>query len=423
MKKCTHLKDYFMKKMSSSSPQGHTGSARELESLEMKLIYVSPEGTSGYARVAEDFMLGLHELGLEFSWQPYHWAGGETVPFRGETENVALKPFFYKPLESPELVVLHIMPSYLESWLERFPSTPIVVHTVWETDRLRGEWVEVINRTLGVVVPCEWNRQVFAQSGVTVPIEVVPYMIPKDVKPLERGNSCRRFYTINDWTYRKAMPELVEAFLRAFADGGATLTIKTNTKDRTAAKPWYDFFPLGWLATIHTSTSHALKELKRATSSEAEINLIAGDLTREQILEIHREHDCYVSLTRSEGWGMGAFEAAAIGNPVVMTGFGGQSEFLKPELCTLVDHSMKPCLDDGWYTARESWAEPDVEDAVVKLREVFAQPDQAHAKARLLREKCWAEYEQGKVAAEYRQTLQRLLRDRLRAGLEPGSPG
>lgn len=241
-----------------------------------------------------------------------------------------------------------------------------------------------------------------------MPIQVVPYMIPKDVQSLERGNSCSRFYTINDWTYRKAMPELVEAFLRAFPDGGASLTIKTNTRDRTAEKPWYDFFPLGWLATKKTSTSATLKELKKASPSRAEIRLVAGDLTRDEILDIHREHDCYVSLTRSEGWGMGAFEAAAIGNPVVMTGFGGQSEFLEPDLCSVVDHSLKACLDDGWYRADESWAEPDVEDAVRKMREVFARPEQAHAKARRLREKCWAEYEPGKVAANYHQALLQL---------------
>ncbi|MCA9775876.1 MAG: glycosyltransferase [Candidatus Eremiobacteraeota bacterium] len=377
----------------------------------MKLIYVSPEGSSGYARVAEDFMLGLHDEGVELSWQPYHWAEGGTVPFRGETSCESLRPFFYKELSQPDLVILHIMPAYLESWLERFPSTPTVVHTVWETDRLRAEWVEVINRTLGVVVPCEWNREVFATSGVSVPIEVVPYMIPKDVTPMERSDQCRRFYTINDWTYRKAMPELVMAFLRAFPDGGATLTIKTNTRDRTAPKPWYDFFPFKALATQQTSTAAAVRRVKaESASSKAEVKLLAGELTRNEILEIHRENDCYVSLTRSEGWGMGAFEAAAIGNPVVMTGFGGQSEFLKPDLCSIVNHTLKPCLDDGWYTARESWAEPDVVDAVRKLKKVHAHPEEAHARARLLREKCWTDYEPGRVAGIYRECLQRLSR-------------
>ena len=89
----------------------------------------------------------------------------------------------------------------------------------------------------------------------------------------------------------------------------------------------------------------------------------------------------------------------------------------------MVGHSLQACLDDGWYTADESWAEPDLEDAVVKLKEVFDKPEQARAKAQRLRDRCWAKYEQGKIASEYRRTLQRLLRERLRAGLEPGSPG
>ena len=34
------------------------------------------------------------------------------------------------------------------------------------------------------------------------------------------------------------------------------------------------------------------------------------------------------SCARGEGWGLGGFDAAAHGNPVVTTGFGGQLDYL-----------------------------------------------------------------------------------------------
>ena len=37
---------------------------------------------------------------------------------------------------------------------------------------------------------------------------------------------------------------------------------------------------------------------------------------------IHAIGDCYVSLTHGEGWGMGAFDAATLGKPVLITGWG-----------------------------------------------------------------------------------------------------
>jgi hypothetical protein len=78
---------------------------------------------------------------------------------------------------------------------------------------------------------------------------------------------------------------------------------------------------------------------------------------------------------------LGAFDAAAHCNPVVMTGFGGQLDFLSPSPY-LVNFELVPVLDpQGFpsYSPDQRWAEPDIDHAAALLREVAHNPSQAAA--------------------------------------------
>jgi glycosyltransferase involved in cell wall biosynthesis len=102
------------------------------------------------------------------------------------------------------------------------------------------------------------------------------------------------------------------------------------------------------------------------------------------ILALHKIGDCFVSLARTEGWGLGAFEAARLGNPVVMTGYGGQLDFLDPEFTYLVDYKMVAVNEPEWaenYKSSSCWAEPDLEHAVHLMREVFNKSVEARKRA------------------------------------------
>ena len=61
-----------------------------------------------------------------------------------------------------------------------------------------------------------------------------------------------------------------------------------------------------------------------------------------EMLALHERGDCFVSLARTEGWGLGTFDAARLGKPVVTTDYGGQLDFLDPALAWLAPHSMVP---------------------------------------------------------------------------------
>ena len=50
--------------------------------------------------------------------------------------------------------------------------------------------------------------------------------------------------------------------------------------------------------------------------------------------------DCYVSLHRAEGFGLGPAEAMWLGKPVIATGYSGNLDFMTPTNSLLVDYRL-----------------------------------------------------------------------------------
>ncbi len=129
------------------------------------------------------------------------------------------------------------------------------------------------------------------------------------------------------------------------------------------------------------TTAWSLAELLRGHPDPPEIRLITRRLSDGEIGRLHDDGDCFVSLCRSEGWGLGAFDAAAHGTPVVTTAFGGHLDYLagSPHL---VDFDLVAVEDPSGlpsYAPDQRWAEPDLDHGAAVLREVLADYDGAAA--------------------------------------------
>jgi glycosyltransferase involved in cell wall biosynthesis len=102
---------------------------------------------------------------------------------------------------------------------------------------------------------------------------------------------------------------------------------------------------------------------------------------------LDKEKTRYISLCRSEGWGLGAFNAAALGKPVIMTGFGGQLDYLLPEYAYLVDYTLVPVEDSNGrpsYCKDQRWAEPSLSHASILMRHVFENREAAKERGQRL---------------------------------------
>jgi glycosyltransferase involved in cell wall biosynthesis len=303
--------------------------------------------------------------------------------------------------------VAHLVPEHYPLVRSVVDGGPFVGSTVWETDRLPAHWPDLLNATDLVVVPTAWNRDVFVDGGVRAPIAVVPHVATTpDAGDRGVGLGIRDdelvVYTIGRWDERKALFLTLDAYLRAFtADDPVTLVVKTG--------PWLEMPPGEWGAgaPLASTTAWHVVSLVRRHPKPARIQLEVEPWSPDRIAGLHARGDCYLTLARGEGWGMGAFDACAYGNPVVATGWGGFLEYLDDESAFLVDHALVPVEHHaaGSYSGDQRWAAPDVDHAVDLLRAVVADPAAARARAARARDRVLERYAPARVAATFLDLL------------------
>ena len=124
-----------------------------------------------------------------------------------------------------------------------------------------------------------------------------------------------------------------------------------------------------------------VRALQNAIAAEtglapAHVAVLAVDEVAGRVVDaLHATGDCYVSLTHGEGWGMGAFDAATLGKPVLIAPFGGPADYLPEGYSGFIEYRMAPV--SGWiaeasYQPPQRWAQPDLADAQRKMRAMVA---------------------------------------------------
>jgi glycosyltransferase involved in cell wall biosynthesis len=95
-------------------------------------------------------------------------------------------------------------------------------------------------------------------------------------------------------------------------------------------------------------------------------------LSRDGISGLQSVIDCYVSLHRSEGLGLGLAESMYQGKPVIGTRYSGNLEFMNDHNSFLVDYELVP-VGKGEYLYDDEpfhWAEPDLDQAAHYMRQL-----------------------------------------------------
>lgn len=111
-------------------------------------------------------------------------------------------------------------------------------------------------------------------------------------------------------------------------------------------------------------------ELARAVRDDPRILLFDGARRSIPIGELYVVSDVYLSLHRSEGYGLNLAEAASVGTRVLATGWGLAEDIAALAEVETVEARLVPVVDpQGAYTGLGArWAEPDIADAAGKLR-------------------------------------------------------
>ena len=176
---------------------------------------------------------------------------------------------------------------------------------------------------------------------------------------------------------------------------GPTLVVKSINGDRLAHASW---------------SSSALQPRDRD-----DIRVVDGYLAADENEAMMAACDCYVSLHRSEGFGLTIAEAMAHGKPVIATGYSGNLAFMDEETSYVVPHRLVP-IPEGVepYPAGAEWAEPDLDAAAAAMRHVFEHQEEARERGRRARERVATLLAPERTAAFLEQRLAEIRR--LRAG-------
>jgi glycosyltransferase involved in cell wall biosynthesis len=228
----------------------------------------------------------------------------------------------------------------------------------FETTRVPASWVPKINLFDALFVPCQQNVEMFQDSGVTIPIEVIHWGIdPKKFYPLERNNSVFTFGTMGALSKRKGTDLLVEAFQKAFP---------TEQDVKLICKSSFNGF------------------LWAKRDKRIEVNLTPVE-HKELLDTFFKRIDCFVFPTRGEGFGLPPLEAMATGVPAIVTNWSGPVDYMTEEVGWLLDYKMVPATEftEGVYKEDcGDWAEPSLEDLIKKMRYAYEHKDEVKLKGR-----------------------------------------
>jgi glycosyltransferase involved in cell wall biosynthesis len=377
----------------------------------MRIHYLALHEPSGYAVAARRCMLALAGAGAEVRFVPFvpghEWGLGYRPAAAAEIGDHSLRALLAGP-EVCDAVVAHLVPEYWPQVRALYPDVPLVGHTVWETDRLPATWPALLGEADLIVVPTQWNRGLLERSDIRAPIAVVPHIAAEPVRVRtetwsEIADDTFVVYSIGPWSARKALDLTVRAYQSAFAGRRDTLLVlKTSARDFT------------WTGAAGTgpaspgSSAWSLARVLGEVSCPAPVRLVTRVLGADDIDALHVRGDCYLSLCRSEGWGIPAFDAAAFGTPIVITGYGGQLEYLDAESAFLVDHTMVAVDDPAGgssYVRAQHWAEPSVAHGAAQLGAVADAPREARARAERARARITREFAAPVVARAFADVI------------------
>ena len=334
----------------------------ELDTVD-SVFYVGQYGTSGYASAAKGYVAEYVTNGIPVCWHTLKFDSSklDTTNYVNALAESAIN----RTLNGKDQITLHSTPDLWPEFIRKYECSKykrVVGYCAWESSKLPVKWVDCINMLPEVWVPSHYNKTVYENCGVKSKIEVVPHvwfdqkLLDKnkvnitDCFGTELSKSKYTFYCIGELTARKSIEELVKVFDKLNDKYQDTqLLLKVHYKDYTL-----------------TNINYIVNKLSLLTNKLGKsIHLLLMNLNEREMLSLHSFGDCYVSLTKSEGFGLTIFEAFHLKKDVIATGYSGHIDFLGENYPGLVNYKIGSIQGMETfsvnYTSDQEWAYPDLD--------------------------------------------------------------
>lgn len=356
------------------------------------------------------------EMGLGEAARGYAHAMSEAgVPFAvvdyssGNPARMGDDSWVHKATTSPPYGtnLIHINASLIRDAVgtmpvELFAGRYAIGYWAWELPEFPDEWLGAFD-----VVDEVWVPSAFVQDSISrkspVPVVRIPHAVKIPTGPfLPRSHfgladDAYTFVTMYDGhsvRERKNPDAVVRAFKDAFGpdDRGVSLVIKVNG-----------------------AASSGASTVGEWTEGYANIRVVDQILTRHEVDSLLARSDCFVSLHRSEGFGLPIAEAMGLAKPVIATYWSGNVDFMRPKSAACIDYELVTLdRDYGPYRAGQHWAEPDIDHAAGWMRRLAEAPDLGHDLGRVARSDVQTQLAPAVIGAIIKERLRHVPPDRRR---------
>ncbi len=273
-----------------------------------------------------------------------------------------------------------------------------IAYFAWELTEFPDAWVPSLDYYEEIWCPSDFTTTAIAEKS-PVPVLTMPHAIAFARPTGTRAELRARFalpadaflfltlFDLNSYSARKNPRAAIEAFRQSgLAGKGAALVVKVQNVAGNEA----DFAAL----------QQSVRDLPGTV-------LLTDTLPRADIYALEAACDCFVSLHRSEGFGLAVAECMYLEKPVIATDWSATAEFVSPHNgCPVRAKLVTLEQNHGPYAKGSIWAEPDPAHAAEHMRSLFSDRALAARLGAAARATIETRFAPAAIGARYRRRLE-----------------
>jgi glycosyltransferase involved in cell wall biosynthesis len=268
----------------------------------------------------------------------------------------------------------------------------------WELPDFPDGWTSSFDYFDEIWCPSDFVREA-VQLKAMFPVLTMPHSIAFERPKADKGTLRAQFglppdrflflclFDLNSYTARKNPQAVIDAFrLSGLGTKGATLVIKVQN------------------AELNPEDYEGLKAQVAALPGA---HLLSATLSRADVYALEAACDCFVSLHRSEGFGLAVAECMYLGKPVIATHWSATAEYLDHDNGYPVRRSLVKLMENhGPYMKGSTWAEPDTAHAAELMVKAFSDPKESARVGAAARRSIEERFSPASIGARYRRRLE-----------------
>jgi glycosyltransferase involved in cell wall biosynthesis len=275
-----------------------------------------------------------------------------------------------------DLNIFHINGDEIESTLTHLggdlpANAHNVIYPMWELSKYPKDWAKQLNRFDEIWAPSKFVYGSIAPAA-TRPVFLMPVSGQISFKSflgrrhfnIPEGSFTFLFYfDLTSYIERKNPFAVLEAFERL-----------------CSVRPNDDLCIVMKLKGGEMKSEHSERLHSYVSRLGNKLILVERLLSDNEIKNLLRCSDCFVSLHRSEGFGLGLINAMFLGKPAIATAYSANMDFMNEGNSCLVRYDLCAVPDGAYpFSKDQVWADPDIDQAVEHMLNLVSDRDHGRA--------------------------------------------